>query len=105
VVRNDPFKTGNHHHNLVDGWITALGIGTQLEYDVGKYSIDIYVPDLELGIEIDGPYHLRKRDAKRDAYITENFGIEMWRISIKDINASYKKEFIGKLLERVQEME
>ena len=105
MVRDDPFKTGNRHQLLVDGWIRDLGIGTQLEYDVGQYSIDIYVPDLELGIEIDGPYHLRKRDSKRDAYINENFGIEIWRIPTKDITAPYKKDFIDKILKKVQEME
>ena len=104
MVRNDPFKTDTHHQRLVNNWIKEIGIGTQLEYEVGKYFIDIYVPDLLLGIELDGPWHLRKRDKKRDEYILEAHGIEIWRIPIKGINMVYKQEFIDRILDRVKEM-
>lgn len=105
MVRNDPFKTDTAHQRLVNKWIKEIGIGTQLEYEVGQYSIDIYVPDLLLGVEVDGPWHLRKRDKKRDEYILERHGIEVWRIPIKDINMSYKQKFMDKILKRVRVME
>ena len=104
-MRDDPFKTDTNHQRLINRWIKEIGIGTQLEYEVGKYSIDIYVPDLLLGIELDGPWHLRKRDKKRDEYILEDHGIEVWRIPIKDINMSFKQKFIDDILNRVKEME
>ena len=105
MVRDDPFKTDTHHQRLVNSWIEEMGLGTQVEYGVGQYFIDIYVPDLLLGIELDGPWHLRKRDKKRDKYILENHGIETWRIPIKDINMPYKQELVGRILDRVKEME
>jgi very-short-patch-repair endonuclease len=105
VVRDDPFKTDTRHQRLINNWIKELGIGTQVEYEVGKYFIDIYVPDLVLGLEIDGPWHLRKRDKKRDEYILEVHGIEIWRIPIKDINMSYKQELVDRIFHRVREME
>ena len=104
MVRNDPFKTDTNHQRLIDRWIKEIGIGTQLEYEVGRYFIDIYVPDLILGIEVDGPWHLRKRDKKRDEYILEVHGIETWRIPIKGINMAYKQEFMDRILDRVKEM-
>jgi len=105
VVRPDPFKTDTKHQRLVNRWIVDIGIGTQLEYEVGKYFIDIYVPDLLLGVEVDGPWHLHRRDKKRDAYILETHGIEVWRIPIKDINIPYKQEFVKRILARVREMD
>tara|TARA_Y100000034_G_scaffold135330_1_gene206824 strand:+ start:1361 stop:1693 length:333 start_codon:yes stop_codon:yes gene_type:complete len=105
VVRDDPFKTDTHHQRLVNSWIEEMGLGTQVEYGVGQYFIDIYVPDLLLGIELDGPWHLRKRDKKRDKYILEVHGIEIWRIQIKGMTMKYKQELTNKILAKAKEME
>ena len=51
------------------------------------------------------PKELQQRDIKRDEYILERHGIEVWRIPIKDINMSYKQKFMDKILKRVREME
>tara|TARA_Y100000310_G_scaffold103167_1_gene101396 strand:- start:6833 stop:7147 length:315 start_codon:yes stop_codon:yes gene_type:complete len=104
-VRDDPFKQNTPHQLLVKSWIENAGIGTILEEDFGKYVVDIYIPDLLLGIEIDGPYHLKKRDRLRDGYLKESFGIDIWRISDKDIKVSYRGELIDRIMARVKEME
>jgi very-short-patch-repair endonuclease len=104
-MRDDPFKTDTKHQLLVRDWIEELGIGTVTEQPFGNYSVDIFIPDLDLGIEVDGPYHLKKRDRDRDEYINQVHGIDIWRISIKEINAKYKDEFVQRLMSRVEELD
>ncbi len=60
----------------VAGWINSIGFQTELEYVVGKYCLDIYIPEINIGIEIDGPSHYSKKDAKRDDWIKENYKIQ-----------------------------
>ena len=52
------------------------------EYPVGRWSIDIWLPELELGVEIDGPQHKWSRDYERDQKILQQFGIAIIRIPI-----------------------
>ena len=82
-----------------------MGIGVTLEEDFGKYVVDIYIPDLLLGVEIDGPYHLKKKDRLRDEYLKDSFDIDILRIPDKDIKVSYRDEFTKIIMDRVKEME
>ena len=41
------------------------------EYPVGPYSIDIYLPDMNRLVELDGPGHFRKADKVREDKIKE----------------------------------
>lgn len=52
------------------------------EYSVGKRSIDIYLSELNLGVEVDGPQHNRVKDELRDAEIWEHHGIPILRIKV-----------------------
>lgn len=47
------------------------------------YFIDFYIPNLVIGIEVDGTHHEKQReyDEKRDAYILQHHGIRIIRIS------------------------
>lgn len=46
-----------------------------LEHPVGEFTLDIYVPDVNLDIEIQGPQHYRKKTAKREEKL-RSYGIE-----------------------------
>ena len=61
--------------------ITSLGMETILEYQVGCYIIDIYLPEVNKGVEFDGPKHAKKRDKKRDIWVKENFDIDIFRVT------------------------
>jgi len=39
------------------------------EYQIGRRSVDIYIPDLYRIVEVDGPTHYPKKDRVRDAEI------------------------------------
>lgn len=71
----------NAYHALVCQWILELGILYAEEYPIGPYSLDIYLPELTLAIEVDGPSHAlsSKKDRIRDEYCRAH-GIETVRI-------------------------
>jgi len=104
-VRDDAFKTDTKHQLLINKWIEELGIGTVIEQPFGVYSVDIFIPDLNLGIEVDGPYHHKRRDLKRDEYLKQTHGIDIWRIPIKKMGVGYKDKFISRLMIRVEELD
>lgn len=61
--------------------IQKLGFQTIMEYEIGGYVIDIYLPNFNLGVEFDGIFHWRRRDEKRDRYLEEQFGIKTLRVT------------------------
>ena len=70
-----------YHRKLVD-WISALGLLYTEEYGLDNYSLDIYLPEMNLGVEVDGPQHNRKRDRARDEIIMDKGGITIVRIKV-----------------------
>jgi len=80
----------------MEGFLNKLGLVTEHEYPVGKYFIDIFCPELNIGFEFDGPYHkLRKsKDIARDEEL-EKTGIKMIHITQKELSLKKIKEIIG----------
>lgn len=62
---------------IVEKWINKLGFRTELEVTFGKYCVDIYIPELNWVVEVDGPSHYKKRDEKRDKELKEDHKIEV----------------------------
>jgi len=71
-------------------WINSIGFQTELEQIMGRYCLDVYVPELHAAIEIDGDSHYQAKDDKRDLWLKENFKLEY--ILHVDCNIG-KKEF------------
>lgn len=71
----------NDYHRRVLRWLAAWGVQYQEEYPVGPYSIDVYLPEMRIGLELDGPWHNRKRDAVRDEIISGQ-GIDILRVKV-----------------------
>lgn len=59
----------NQYHRTVCRWLDELDVGYVEEYPVGQYNLDIYLPDMKVGVEIDGPQHVKKGDKIRDTRI------------------------------------
>jgi len=75
------------------------GIDFVPEYSVGRWSIDIFVPSVNLAIECDGEYWHRdtkERDARKDNILKE-MGITVLRLSESEIrdNMEYCKKIIN----------
>jgi very-short-patch-repair endonuclease len=65
--------------------VEEIGLDTILEYEFCNYRIDIYLPEVNKGIEYDGVGHHKKRDSERDLKIFDKFGVKILRINdLKD---------------------
>ena len=65
------------------------------EYGVDNYSLDIYLPEMNLGVEVDGPQHNKKKDRARDEKIMDKWGIPVVRIKV----GTRKEEALEAILE------
>lgn len=77
--------------------LNELGLKTDLEHQIGKYFVDVWVEELKTAFEFDGPGHglLKKHDEVRDEWFKSQ-GIRTIRVSYKGLNKEY-------LLERILE--
>ena len=64
--------------------------------------MDVYLPELRLGIELDGYTHSRKKDAKRDAFIKRRHKIDIWRFKNKEITKEFKETLFEMIIERAE---
>jgi very-short-patch-repair endonuclease len=78
----------------VEKWVNQLGFRTNLEDPIREYCVDIYIPELNWAVEIDGPSHYKKKDRKRDKKLKE-YGIEHIfhaKVAIKEDD--FKRDFM-----------
>lgn len=64
----------------VSKYLNAMGIDHINEYNFDRFSVDIYVPDFHVAIEVDGPSHLAKKDSRRDATLRERCALPVLHI-------------------------
>jgi very-short-patch-repair endonuclease len=88
---------------LVESWINQLGFRTDLETVFGEYSADIFLPELLLIVEVDGPSHkFKKRDKKRDDKLRNEHGLkDVLRIPVAIKEEAFKKLFLLKVKELI----
>ena len=103
MVSRNLRKKDTPHELLVLEWVRSIGLGANSQEDFPPYVVDVYIPDMRLAIEIDGPLHFSKRDKKRDQVLMDEHGVDVWRLPLKILKASYKEEFISMLMEKVEE--
>jgi len=65
---NLPF---NAYHSALCRALGKKGLQYTEEYPIGPYSVDIYLPELHLLVEVDGPFHFAAADKKRSDRILE----------------------------------
>ncbi len=74
----------------------------ELEYQHGRFKIDLYIPALKLAVEVDEPFHSRQEeaDARRMTCIESELGCEFTRIKVNNVAGVY-----GQLDDLCQEIE
>jgi very-short-patch-repair endonuclease len=79
----------------VEKWINQIGFRTELESVFGKYCADIYIPELNWIVEVDGPSHYKKRDNKRDTELREEHKIEnIMHVKVEIKESDFKPTFV-----------
>jgi len=84
----------------VEKWVNELGFRTELEYPVKQYCLDIYIPELNWGVEVDGSCHVFKkgRDKRRDKRLIEEYGIEhVFRVRNDTPEVVFKTSFVDEV--------
>lgn len=74
-------KPLNAYHRSVCEWLSALGLQYVEEYPLGPYSLDIYIAEMQLDVELDGPFHSPRKDVIRDEYV-KGRGLRVVRIKV-----------------------
>jgi hypothetical protein len=77
----DPLTVLTDAHRRVVRWLENRGWNLLEEVDFPPYRADIFLPDLHAIIEIDGPQHSAKENAKRDEYIWETYSAPTFRVA------------------------
>ena len=72
-------------HRAMIFLIQELDLQVIAEYPAGKYTLDCYLPEFHVGIEVDGPGHSKKRDNRRAIEIGTDYGIPVLHVAATDI--------------------
>jgi len=100
---NEPRKRDTKEQLLVSKWLTEIGLEHSLEEEFSPYWADIYIHDIRLAIELDGAFHLKKQDAKRDTYILKEYKVSTWRVPNSMVTVGNKGNFMTYLMTLVEE--
>lgn len=72
----------NNYHRKIARWLSERGVSYMEEYPAGPYTLDLYLGEQKLAVEIDGPGHNGRKDAERDKLILDWFEIRTVRIKV-----------------------
>ena len=84
---------------LLSKWIRESGFSNSLEKEFPPYFVDIFIGELNLGIEVDSRFHIsKKKDIQRDLFIREKYNVPILHIDNKSIIPINKEKIIHSIL-------
>jgi very-short-patch-repair endonuclease len=106
MERVEKIRTGYRTdiERITEEALLRLGIDYEFEYQVGRYSIDFYLPGYGIAVECDGEYwHRAKKDkdARRDVYL-EDRGLTMVHLYGPDIRQDIDSLLAQELLPLIE---
>lgn len=79
VSEND-HSSRSRPHKRIEKILDGMDINYSSEERFAPYTLDIYLPEWHLAIEVDGPAHSEKKDQVRDQWFLEFHGIPTLRL-------------------------
>lgn len=76
-------KERSKPHRRIETCLDEEGINYKSEEYFSPYTLDVYLPEWHIGIEVDGPFHSATKDKVRDRYLEEMYGLVILRINMK----------------------
>ena len=74
---NLPPRDFTKQENIIATCLDKFGLRVEPQYEIFPYTVDFYISEIKMVIEADGAIgHLKKRDAKRDAYLKKQFEVD-----------------------------
>jgi very-short-patch-repair endonuclease len=94
-------KDYTRQENLIADCLDDLGLRYEQQYAFFPYTVDFYIPEIELVIEADGKYgHFRKRDGNRDFALSNEHGVS-YILHIRDFTKERIKEMLWQELNKL----
>lgn len=89
-------QTRTGPHRQAERYLDKLHISYISEcQDFGNKSLDLYLPEFHVCVEIDGPGHTRKSDRERDVFLEERYFIPTLRIKAEGLNGdNFQRRFV-----------
>lgn len=86
---------------LAEAALIAVGANYRFEMKVGRFLIDFALPDLGVGLECDGWFHVAttERDALRDTYLLDRG----WRI-VRVVDRDLRRDALASILAAIPEL-
>lgn len=79
--RDNSYRSGPHIR--VEKILDSMGIAYMSEYPIPPYTIDIFLTEWKLAVEVDGPLHNKKKDAIRDQWLLEYHNVPTLRLNAR----------------------
>lgn len=70
-------------HKRVEGILDDMGISYISEKPFRPYTVDIYLPEWHIALEIDGPMHSKALDRKRDEILLVDYALPILRLNAR----------------------
>ena len=98
-MRDSPPTRFTKSQLLLSSWLRASGFSNSLEKEFTPYFVDIYIDELNLGIEIDSRFHIsKKKDDKRELFIKEKYNVSLLHFDTKFIKQQNKDLILEQIL-------
>ena len=101
LVQVDPIRkrqktTLTRPHRIGIRVVESLGLRWEDEKQFGRYNVDIFLPDYNVAVEVDGNYFhtlpgVPEKDKRRDKTLFEKYGIVTLRFWESDIYENHHK--------------
>jgi very-short-patch-repair endonuclease len=75
-------------HAKVIHFLESRGVQLIEEVPFPPYTVDIYIPDYHIAVEVDGPQHSKKNDTKRDKVLIKEYKLWMFRVTDREFNSN-----------------
>lgn len=90
-------------HRVLHDIVREAGFEAEDEVGVGPYRVDIYIRELHVAVECDGPTHGGRRaheyDALRDAWLANQAGLPVLRVTTDELRTAVRRAVVlAKLL-------
>jgi very-short-patch-repair endonuclease len=79
-LENHGLRKGTRPENLAAYILHRAGHTFEQQHRVGRYHLDFAWPNIKIGLEIDGPHHLRPDVAVKDVFRDSELQDEGWLI-------------------------
>ena len=88
-------------HRKVSKRIERLGISVRDEVPFPPYTVDIYLDEYHVVVEVDGPHHNQKKDDKRDQELWDKYHLYVLHIPSGEAKkASHVKKIVLDFIEK-----